>query len=140
VNGGSLLSMVNEARSIAEPAGSPAITGPGHGAVGSAHGQATQWTPGVASQSDSSLDDLSSVSPAPALEGPATPASEAPAEIASAKTAGSGSSAATMQAGNDPDTRSVGSGGRTQTTESRYGGPLHALLSGVLRVTKGLSR
>ena len=31
-------------------------------------------------------------------------------------------------------------GGHTQTTESRYGGPFHGILSGVLRVTKGFSR
>lgn len=138
LNGGSLLSTVNDARSIAEPVGSSAITGTGHGAADSAPGRATQWTPGVASQPDSSLDDLS-VSRAQALESPDGPASGVPAAIASAKTAGSGSSAATMRAGNDPDTRSVGSGGRTQTAESRYSGPFDDLLSGVLRVTKRLA-
>jgi hypothetical protein len=138
LNGGSLLSTANEAWSIAEPVGAPAITGPGHGGVNLAPGQAIQWTPGAASQSGSSVEDLS-VSQAPALEGLDAPASGAPAEIASAKTAGSGSSADTMQAGDHPDTRSVGSGGRTQTAESRYGAPFHGLLSGVLQVTKRLA-
>lgn len=139
LNGGSLLSMVNEARSIAEPVGSSAITGTGHGAADSAPGRATQWTPGVASQSDSSLENLS-VSGAQALEGPEAPASGVPAANASTNISGSESSAATLQIGDDPNTRSVGSGGRPQTAESRHGGPLHGLLSGVLRVTKGLSR
>lgn len=139
LNGGSPLSTVNEPRSIAEPAGSPTITAPPHGGVDSLPGQATQWTPGAVPQSGSSLEDLS-VSQAPALERPAAPASGDPADIVSAKAAGSGGSAAAMQAGEDPDTRNVGFAGPTQTAESRYGSPLQGLLSGILQVTKGLAR